>query len=126
MARPVKDMTANAPIFIDRGTKPELPVKDIAKRLTVESGDALEITTRTSLTMAYASQFCLIYRFRFKSEYAQARIGQVERLAISMGGQGRRDLIDALQAGGSVPGEYYSDNNDKKRNFPLFERTTDE
>lgn len=126
VGRPVKEMSANAPVLIDRGTKPELPVKDIAKRLTVEDGQALEITTRTTATMANAAQFCLIYTFRFKSRYASARIGQVERLAISMGGQGRRDLIDALKAGGAVPGEYYNDGNNKKRDYPLFERQTED
>lgn len=126
MARPVKDLSANQPILMERNNKPELPVKDIAKRLTVEEGQALEITTRTAVTMANAAQFCLIYTYRFKSEYASARIGQVERLAISMGGQGRRDLIDALQAGGAVPGEYYSDANNKKRDYPIFEKSTDD
>lgn len=125
MARPVKDLSANQPILMDRATKPELPVKDIAKRLTVEDGKPLEITTRTTATIANASQFCLIYTFRFNSKYAEARIGQIERLAISMGGQGRRDLIDALQAGGAVPGEYYTDGN-KKRDYPIFEKTTDD
>lgn len=124
MARPIKDLSANQPILLDRANKPELPVKDIAKRLTVEDGKPLEITTRTTATIANASQFCLIYTFRFKSKYAEARIGQIERLAISMGGQGRRDLIDALQAGGAVPGEYYSDGS-KKRDYPIFEKNND-
>lgn len=125
MARPVKDLSANQPILIDRSNKPELPVKDIAKRLTVEDGKPLEITTRTTAVIANASQFCLIYTFRFNSKYAEARIGQIERLAISMSGQGRRDLIDALQAGGAVPGEYYADGN-KKRDYPIFEKSTDD
>lgn len=124
MAKAVKDLSATHPILIDRGNKPELPVKDIAKRLTVEDGAAIEITTRTTATMAYAAQFCLIYTERFKSEYAKARIGQIERLAISMGGQGRRDLIDALQAGGAVPGEYYADKT-KKGDYPIFEKQDD-
>lgn len=125
MAKAVKDLSASAPILIDRGNKPELPVKDIARRLTVETGAPLEITTRTTATMAYAAQFCLIYTERFNSSYAAARIGQIERLAISMGGQGRRDLIDALAAGGAVPGEYYS-NGDKKKDYPIFEKSTDD
>lgn len=125
MARPVKDLSANQPILLDRSNKPELPVKDIAKRLTVEDGKPLEITTRTTATIANASQFCLIYTLRFNSRYAEARIGQIERLAISMGGQGRRDLIDALQAGGAVPGEYYADGA-KKRDYPIFEKSTDD
>ena len=119
MGRPAKDLTPKAPILINRSEKPELPVKDIARRLTVEEGKALEITTRTTGIMADAAQFCLIYTDRFNSRYAAGRIGQIERLAISMGGQGRRDLIDALQAGGSVPGEYYTDT-PKKKDYPVY------
>ena len=119
MARPAKELTPNSPILISRSDKPELPVKDIARRLTVEDGKPLEITTRTTGMIANVAQFCLIYRERFNSQYAKAREGQIERLAISMGGQGRRDLIDALQAGGAVPGEYYADTN-KKKDYPVF------
>lgn len=119
MGRPAKDLTPKAPILINRSEKPELPVKDIARRLTVEDGKALEITTRTTGIMADAAQFCLIYTDRFNSKYAAGRIGQIERLAISMGGQGRRDLIDALSAGGAVPGEYYSDT-PKKKDYPVY------
>lgn len=119
MGRPAKDLTPKAPILINRSEKPELPVKDIARRLTVEDGKALEITTRTTGIMADAAQFCLIYTDRFNSRYAAGRIGQIERLAISMGGQGRRDLIDALSAGGAVPGEYYSDT-PKKKDYPVY------
>ena len=125
MARPVKDLSPTAPILINRQEKPELPVKDIARRLTVEEGRPLEITTRTTGIMANAAQFCLIYTNRFNSKYASERIGQIERLAISMAGQGRRDLIDALQAGGAVPGEYYSDDSKKKGNYPIFTSNDD-
>lgn len=119
MGRPAKDLSPKAPILINRNEKPELPVKDIARRLTVEEGRPLEITTRTTGIMADAAQFCLIYTNRFNSLYSADRIGLIERLAISMGGQGRRDLIDALQAGGAVPGEYYSDT-PKKKDYPVY------
>lgn len=120
MARPAKDLTPSAPILINRSDKPELPVKDIARRITVEDGRALELTTRTTGIMADAAQFCLIYIERFNSKYASARIGQIMRLACSMNGQRVRDLIDALGAGGAVPGEYYSDNTGKKKDYPVF------
>lgn len=119
MGRPAKDLSPTAPILIQRGDKPELPVKDIARRITVEEGRALELTTRTTGLIANVAQFCLIYTERFNSKYAQARIGQIERLASSMNGQRVRDLIDALQAGGAVPGEYYADGS-KKKEYPIF------
>lgn len=124
MAKPVKDLSSTHPILIDRSNKPELPVKDIARRLTVERGAALEITTRTTPTMARAGQFCLIYTMRFNSTYAAERIGQIERFANSMAGEARKELIAALQAGGAVPGEYYADSR-KKGDYPIYEKDTD-
>lgn len=124
MAKPVKDLSATHPILIDRSNKPELPVKDIARRLTVERGAALEITTRTTPIMARAGQFCLIYTMRFNSSYAAERIAQIMRFADSMGGEARKELIAALQAGGAVPGEYYADSR-KKGEYPIYEKETD-
>ena len=121
MGRPAKDLDKNAPVLINRSDKPELPVKDIAKRITSEEGRPLELTTRTTGTLANSAQFCLIYQLRFNSLYANGRIGQIERLACSIDGQRVRDLIDALKAGGAVPGEYYADKT-KKGDYPIFEK----
>lgn len=117
MGRPAKELTPQAPILVETSQKPELPVKDIARRLTVEEGKPLDITTRTNPALAEAAQFANAWVYRYGSNYASGRIAQVERLAISMNGQGRRDLIDALTAGGSVPGEYYTDG---KKDRPIF------
>ncbi len=122
MGRPAKDLNANAPVLISRSDKPELPVKDVARRIMSEEGRPLELTTRTTGTLADSAQFCLIYQLRFNSLYANGRIGQIERLACSIDGQRVRDLIDALKAGGAVPGEYYAENTNKKRDYPLFSR----
>lgn len=120
MGRPAKDLTPNAPVLINRSDKPELPVKDVARRIMSEEGRPLELTTRTTGTLADSAQFCLIYQLRFNSLYANGRIGQIERLACSIDGQRVRDLIDALKAGGAVPGEYYADGSGKKR-YPLYD-----
>lgn len=117
MGRPSKELTAQNPILVESNQRPELPVKDIARRLTVEEGKPLDITTRTNPALADAAQFANAWVFRYNSKYCAGRISHVERLAISMNGQGRRDLIDALTAGGSVPGEYYTEG---KKDKPIF------
>lgn len=121
MGRPSKDLNPQTPIFVDTSTKPELPVKDVARRLTVEEGKPLDITTRTTPGLGDAAQFANAWVYRYGSTYAAGRVDLVKRLAISMNGEGRRDLIDALTAGGSVPGEYYTDG---KKSRPVF--TSDE
>lgn len=126
MGRPAKDLDKSAPVLINRSDKPELPVKDVARRIMAEEGRPLELTTRTTGTLANSAQFCLIYQLRFNSLYANGRIGQIERLASSIDGQRVRDLIDALKAGGAVPGEYYADGINKKRDYPLFSSDGDE
>lgn len=126
MGRPAKDLDKSAPVLINRSDKPELPVKDVARRIMAEEGRPLELTTRTTGTLANSAQFCLIYQLRFNSLYANGRIGQIERLASSIDGQRVRDLIDALKAGGAVPGEYYADNSNKKRDYAIFSDSADE
>lgn len=87
-------------------SRPDLPVNTALRKLSQLHGPELEISTRTNTTINRAAAAGLIYAFTFQSRYAAARVEQVERLAISADGQGRRDIIDAIAAGGQVPDEY--------------------
>lgn len=89
-----------------RAERPDLPVNTALRKLSQLHGPELEISTRTNTTINRAAAAALIYTYRFNSAYAAARIEQVERLAISVDGQGRRDIIDTVAAGGQVPDEY--------------------
>lgn len=89
-----------------RADRPDLPVNTALRKLSQLHGPELEISTRTNTTINRAAAAALIYTYRFNSAYAAARIEQVERLAISVDGQGRRDIIDTVAAGGQVPDEY--------------------
>lgn len=102
-----QELRENPRIQIGGKKLPELPVNAAIGQLTKLKGDELEITTRSNPTLAKAASVGYIYTHTFASSYVQGRIEQIERLAISAGGQGRRDLIDAVKAGGRIPDAYY-------------------
>lgn len=88
------------------GRKRDMPVNVALGQLTTLEGSGLELTTRTTPRLVHAAAFAYIYTHTYNSDYARGRIEQIERLAVSMNGQGRRDLIDVVQAGGSMPDNY--------------------
>lgn len=89
-----------------RQGKRDLPVNTALGQLTTLEGQGLEITTRTDTALAHAAAFAYIYTSIYHSAYVRGRIEQVERLAISREGAGRRDLIDTVKAGGPMPENY--------------------
>ena len=104
----------DGPKAMARPKRPELPVNTALDKLSKLDGEELEISTRSNTTLNRAAAAGLIYAFTFESRYAAARVEQIERLAVSVDGQGRRDVIDAIAAGGKVPDEYL--NGDPSRN----------
>lgn len=94
--------------------KPDAPVTVVIRDLMTDSGKPLEILTRTNPHLAKAAQICYIFGHQIADEngelgnqYVNSRMEQIERLAISMNGKGRDDLIAALNAGGRLPDSYY-------------------
>ena len=104
-----EDLRKNPNITIKSGA-PELPVNTAISQLTRLEGNELEISTRSGPVMARAAAVGYIYTHVFGSGYVQGRIEQLERLAISAGGQGRKDLIEAVKAGGRMPDSYITGN----------------
>ncbi len=104
--KPIGDLERNPKIGAQAAKRPELPVNTALDKLSKLDGKELEISTRSNTTLNRAAAAGLIYMFAFGSGYAAARVEQIERLAVSVGGQGRRDVIDAIAAGGKVPDEY--------------------
>lgn len=86
---------------------PKPPVKKALSALMISKGPELDITTHAGGALVRAVDMGGIYVDTFNLEYVRARLERLERLAISVNGQGRRDLIDAVGAGGSLPSEYY-------------------
>lgn len=108
MSKSASDLENNPRIQLNEQQLPELPIKSIAAALTKTEGAELDISTRTTPAMADAIAFGYPFVQLFGDEYVQNLITKIECLAISQNGQGRRDLIDCLQAGGTVPDAYYT------------------
>lgn len=100
-----EDLRSEPRIILD-GQGPELPVNTAIDQLTRTSGDDLELSTRSNPRMFAAASVGYIYTHVFGSKYVQGRVEQMERLAVSTNGQGRRDLIDTVKAGGRMPDSY--------------------
>ena len=96
------------PLFMAKKAN-EAPVTRAMDHLTVTDGHKLEQMTRImSPIQVSAHQIALIYIEVYGSRYIKARISQNDRLAEAKDGLRSRELIDAIQAGGSLPPEYYA------------------
>lgn len=105
--KPSSDLKNN-PVFSSKKESPEAPVKSVVDKLTVTDGANLDILTRSNIHLAKAKEMAYIYEFLYDSKFVSGYVKTIELMAISAGGQARTELIDALQAGGHLPPEYYA------------------
>lgn len=70
--------------------------------LKVLSGPELEIMTRTTPRMVEAVNVAYNLVSNFHSPYIAGRADQFMRLAVSMRGEGRKEIVDSLKAGASA------------------------
>lgn len=118
----------DAPQPIDNKKDKEAPIQTAYRYLTTTDGALLELMTRANPTLARAAHLGYIFNTtilhdtpdgaQFGNAYVAGYIEQIERVAVSMNGGGRRELIDALTAGGRLPDSYYMD---KKPNSFTYE-----
>lgn len=87
---------------------PDLPIKTATEILTQKTGDGLLQNARTNRALAEAVMFGYTWISRWDDEYINGKVERILNLSISNDGQGRRDIIDCLQAGGAVPDAYYT------------------
>lgn len=98
----------------------EAPVSVGLKNLMVEKGAKLEIMTNvSSLQFANAVFIGGIYTNVYGSRYVHNRIEQIERLANAKNALARQQNIDMVEAGGSLPAEYYNPAGQNRRWIPL-------
>lgn len=99
-------------------TSKEAPVQTAFKYLVTESGDRLQLMTRTNPIMVRACQVAYIFDkaigydhgdgvIKPGNDYVAGRVAQMMMLAVSMNGKGREEIIQALGEGGQVPDTYY-------------------
>lgn len=105
--KPASDLIENPRAAAPSASAPELPVSTAIDKLTITDGEMLEIMTRADPSVIRAAQILYIYTNVYGSAYAKGRMEQLYRLKIAQGGLGRRELIDAVDAGGRVPGEVF-------------------
>lgn len=99
---------------------PEAPVSKGIENLTVEDGARLELMARiNNPVMLQAIAISNIYTNIYGSKYVKGRINQILRTSVSIHGAGRRDIIDIVDAGGSLPPEYYT--GQPRKNFRVLD-----
>ena len=108
----------NNPPPIKQEKPKEAPIQTAYKYLTVTEGETLELMTRTNPTLAKACHLGYIFNTtiahddengnpEYGNPYVAGYIEMQERLAVSMAGKGRQELIDALGQGGKLPDSFY-------------------
>lgn len=117
------------PLVGDYDTPPEeqaTPFDKTHRSLTATGGKPLELMTRTTPQLAAAISSSGNYIFNFNSRYIRDRSDRLMRLHVSVGGQGRAEMVQALQSGAGVPGEFYADDNPMNSIGPAMEEPDDE
>lgn len=108
-------ITEDTPIFEDElnesmgggGIQDGTPFDKAYDVLTATSGPRLELMTRTTKKLARALDVGYNLMFNYKSRYVRGRLDMIMRTHVSIGGKGRAEMVQSLQAGSGVPGEYY-------------------
>lgn len=75
--------------------------------LATTQGPRLEMMTRTNRAIVSGISAGSAYVQRYNSSYVRKRVERIERLAVSLGGQGRSEMIQMVGAGGPVTDAYY-------------------
>lgn len=107
----------NNPVYLGK-SQPDPPVNKAISHLTVTEGQALEEMARIhGQDMVNALSIGYIYSEMYGSDYVRGRIDQLLRVSVAKGGQGRRELIDAVEAGGKLPDAYYNGEGKRTSSF---------
>ena len=85
----------------------ETPYDKAYNLLSALGGQKLEIMTRTNPRLVQAANVAYNITSSFGSFYIREKINQIMRFAVSMGGEGRKEIVDSLRAGGDMPDAYY-------------------
>lgn len=85
----------------------ETPYDKAYNLLSALEGRKLEIMTRTNPRLVQAANVAYNMTSSFGSLYIRGKIDQIMRFAVSMGGEGRKEIVDSLRAGGDMPDAYY-------------------
>lgn len=88
-------------------TAPDPPVSLGIKILSVLEGKQLEIMTRANRPIIEGLLSCQVFSSRYDSDFIRGQYEMLMRIAVSEGGRGRSEIIDAIRAGGQMPDAFY-------------------
>ena len=88
-------------------TMPETPYGMAFNLLSSRGGEKLEIMTRSNPRLVQAAQVSYCMVAQFGSSYIAGENDQLERFAVSLGGEGRKEIVESLRAGGDMPDAFY-------------------
>lgn len=88
-------------------TMPETPYGMAFNLLSSLGGEKLEIMTRSNPRLVQAAQVSYCMVAQFGSSYIAGENDQLERFAVSLGGEGRKEIVESLRAGGDMPDAFY-------------------
>lgn len=115
------------------GTTPnnrEAPVTDTNRKIFATTGEILQFVTNSNgnIMKAYAisRNFDILYGDDDEKSYQMTIIEDILRLATAHKNQRTRDAIDALAAGGAMPGEYYTGESKRNRENSILRIENDE
>lgn len=109
----------NNPFFTDDDPKgsQDTPFDKAYASLTVTGGKRLEMMTRATPKLAQAIGMSYNLMWNYNSMYIKGRIDTLMRIHVSMGGKGRSEIVQSLQSGSGVPGEFYDQGNPSLHSF---------
>lgn len=93
--------------------------------LTATGGERLEMMTRTTKKLAEAINMGYNMIWNFRSAYLRGRMDTLMRVHVSLEGKGRAEMVQALQAGSGVPGEFYDQGDGSLNSFADIEGMDD-
>lgn len=85
----------------------DTPFNQTVDIMATTGGPRLELFCRSNKNLVEAAEVCYNMAYRFRSGYIKGRMDQIMRFSVSANGQGRQELVTALQAGSGVPDSFY-------------------
>lgn len=85
--------------------------------LMTTGGKYLEMMTRATPKLAQAISVSYNMMWNFRSAYIKGKIDTLMRIHVSMAGKGRAEMVQSLQSGSGVPGEFYDQGNGAMNSF---------
>lgn len=105
-----EEQTNGTLLNLNRPKLPDLPIKVTTDLLSQTEGRGLMQNSRGTRALVDAVMFGHPWVARWGDEYAQTKVEYLLNMSISMDGEGRRELVSCLEAGGQIPDGYYTQN----------------